>query len=408
MVEARRGIVRELGTLPFTLAVFSVHFYFVAYFISVVEIPKSLEGEPDWLVGLVVGGFGVAGMVTRPLAGVLVDSGNRQRWLRVGAVGTAVAFAGYALSVDPWTMLLFRLLHGVAMGLFTTSLLAMVMALIPERGRGLGIGLYQSSNALSQLYASAAAIWLTAVTSFEFVFLVGAAASGIALLFGMFVADRAPGAPSEPPPWGERQWISRTGLVPALVFLTMTTTMGSINAFLPLFADERSLGNVGLFYSVYALALLPARLLSGALSDRVGRGPVVVPALLMGAVSLLLLSTTQSQWMLLLVAVIYGLSFASVQVTAVALVVDRTPLHQLGAGMATYTMAWDVGLVLGSVLLGFVVELTSYATTFAVGAALPLLGLVFYATRMRAEAQSVPEATSRPGAAAGDGASDCG
>ncbi len=408
MVEERTGIGRELDTPPFKLAVFAVHFYFVAYFISVVEIPKSLEGEPDWLVGLVVGGFGVAGMVTRPLAGVLVDSGNRQRWLRVGAVGTVASFAGYALSVDPWTMLLFRLLHGVAMGLFTTSLLVMVMGLIPERRRGLGIGVYQSSNALSQLYASTAAIWLTAVTSFEFVFLAGAAASGMALLFGMFVADRTRDTHAALPPWRERQWISRTALVPALVFLTMTTTMGSINAFLPLFADERSLGNVGLFYSVYALALLPARLLSGALSDHVGRGPVVVPALLMGAVSLLLLWTTQSQWMLLLVAVIYGLSFASVQVMAVALVVDRTPLHQLGAGMATYTMAWDVGLVLGSVLLGFVVELTSYSSAFALGATLPLLGLVLYATWLRARAQSVPGAMSTPGTAAGDGASDSG
>ena len=132
---------------------------------------------------------------------------------------------------------------------------------------------------------------------------------------------------------------------------------------------------------------------------------MIVPALLLGAVSLLLLSTTQSQWMLLLVAVIYGLSFAAVQITVVALVVDRTPPHQLGAGMATYTMAWDVGLVLGSVLLGFVVELTSYSSTFALCAALPLLGLVLYATRMRARAQSAPEATSTS-VAAGDGASD--
>ena len=402
MAELRRGVVRELASLPYVLALLSVHFFFVGYFMSLVEVPNSLEGEPDWVVGLVVGSLGVSGMATRPLVGVLVDGGNRQRWLRLGAVGTVVAFAGYALGVNPWVMLLFRLLHGVSAGLFITALLAMVTSLLPERRRGLGMGVYQSANAVSQLYAAALAVWLTSVTSFGFVFMVGAGASTVALLFGMFVVDPSRLAPPAPRPWRERQWISRTGLVPALVFMTMTTTMGAVAAFLPLFAGERGLGNVGLFYSVYALALLPARLLAGALSDHVGRGYVLVPALVAGAVTLLLLSATQSQTMLLLVAVAYGFAFGAVQITSVALVVDRTPQEMLGSGMATYTMAWDVGAVLGGVALGLVVEATSYAAGFALCAALPLVGLLLYVTRMRAEDQSPARVT---GAAAGDGSS---
>jgi predicted MFS family arabinose efflux permease len=93
---------------------------------------------------------------------------------------------------------------------------------------------------------------------------------------------------------------------------------------------------------------------------------------------------------------------------AVALAVDRTPSRELGAGMATCTMARDAGPVLGSVLLGVVVELTWYASALALGAAPLLLGLVLYATWMRARAQSAPGAMSTPGAAAGDGASDSG
>ena len=44
--------------------------------------------------------------------------------------------------------------------------------------------------------------------------------------------------------------------------------------------------------------------------------------------------------------------------------VGATP-RGLGAAMATYTMAWDVGLVLGGVIFGFVVDATSPATAFA-------------------------------------------
>lgn len=374
--------MQGLFTRPYVLALLSVHFYFAAYFISIVAVPQSLAGRPDWLVGLVVGSLGISGMLTRPAAGVWVDSGSRQRWLRIGAAGTAIAFVGYALGPGPWAMLGLRLVHGVAMGLYTTALLAMVAGAVPASRRGLGVGVYQSANAAAQLYAAALAVSLAAATSFRVVFLVGAVACVIALALGALVSDVAAPSPAAARPWRERQWVSWTALTPALVFLTMTTTIGAVQAFLPLFVLERDLGNAGVFYTVYALALLPGRLLAGALSDRIGRARVMLPALVMGAVALMLLSVTHSQGMLMAVALLYGAGFASVQVTVVALVVDRTPPENLGAGMATYTMAWDVGAVLGGVVLGVVVEATSYAATFALCGVLPMAGVLLYAARL--------------------------
>ena len=388
---------RGFANVPFLLALGAIHFYFVSYFISLVQIPRVLEGEPVWLIGLVVGALGLSGMVARPLSGVLVDGGGRQRWLRAGAAATVVTFAGYALSADPWVMLGFRLLHGVAMALFTTSLLAMVTGMLPERSRGLGVGVYQSSNAVAQLYAAALAVTLSGLTSFEFVFMLGAAASLLAGLFGMFIVERARPARVSLP-WRRRQWISRTGLAPSIVFLAMTTTFGAVQAFLPAFTLERGLGNVGLFYSVYGVSLLASRSLSGALSDRIGRGQVVLPSLVMGVVAMLALAAAQSQGVLLAVAVLYGVGFAAVQVTVVAIVVDRTPPELLGAGMATYTMAWDVGAVLGGVLLGVLIELTSYSVGFALCALFPLAGIVVYLRWVRA-----PRPVAGESAAAGSG-----
>ena len=174
--------------------------------------------------------------------------------------------------------------------------------------------------------------------------------------------------------------------------------MGAVQAFLPAFALERDLGNVGLFYTVFAIPLLLSRLLSGALSDRVGRGRVVVPALAVGVLSLALLAATRSQPMLLAVAVVYGLGFGAVQVTIFALIVDRTPPDRRGAGMATYTMAWDVGAVLGGVLLGLLIELTSYSVGFALCALFPLAGIVVYLRWVRA-----PRPVAGESAAAGSG-----
>jgi MFS family permease len=398
--EGRSSLAADLGGRPFVLAVLAVHLYFAAYSMSVVGIPQSLEGQPDWVVGLVVGSLGISGTISRPLVGVWVDSGGRRRWQRLGAAATVVAFAGYALDLGPWGTIGFRLVHGVAMGLFTTAQLAIVAGMLTEQRRGLGMGLYQSANAISQMYGAPLVVALATGISFPFAFGVGALFSAAALGVGLLVTDREGNALVHTHrPWRERTWISRPGVLPATVFLTMTTTVGAVQAFLPLFATERDLGNVGLFYTVFGLSLLIARSLAGALSDRVGRPQVVLPSLVIGAASMLLIASSQTQTMLLATAVLYGLAFAAAQVTLVALVVDRTPPEGRGAGAATYTMAWDIGAILGGVILGVIIEATSYAFGFALCGALPLVGGALYVSALRR--QRSLDARVREGVATG-------
>jgi len=372
----------DLRSRQFAAATLAIHLYFVSYGISIVNVPSSLSSEADWVVGIVVGALGLAGTLTRPLAGVWVDSGARGRWLRVGGVGTTVAFIGYGLSLDPWIMLGFRALHGVAMGLFTTALLAMVASHIPASQRGIGVGLYQSGNAIAQLYAAPLAVWIALQSSFELSFFFGAIAAGLALAVGATVRDLDVLQPAAALPWRRREWISRPALAPAIVFLTMTTTVGAIAAFLPLFAEERSLGNPGLFYTVWGALLLGSRFAGGAVGDRFGRSAVILPALAGGAISMLLLANAESQAGLLTAAAVGGLSLGGVQVSVTALIFDRAAPASRGAAMATYTMAWDVGAVIGGVLLGFVVDATSYSFGFLLMALLPLIGIAIYVRTM--------------------------
>lgn len=385
------------------MAIFAVHCYFVSYQMSLVEIPKSFSGEPDWVVGLVVGTLGMAGMLTRPIVGVWVDAGNRQRWLRLGAAMTVIAFGGYALGLGPWLTLPFRALHGVAMGLFTTSLLAIVTSMLPPDRRGLGVGVYQSSNTVAALYAAATGVLLVEHISFGGAFLVAGAAAALALVFATLVgsprADEPEGADATPAPaprvpLRERRWISRTALLPALVFFTLTTPFGAVSAFLPLFADQRALGNVGFFYTALAIAQLSARASSGWLSDRIGRARVVPPALVIGATGLLLLSSAHTASTMLIAAALFGLGIAATQTSVVALIVDRTPREALGSAMATYTMAWDVGGVVGSVLLGIVAGVIGYGTVFALAAIMPAGGIVLFLARVRDRAPRRPVASS--------------
>ena len=370
---------------PYFFALFAVHAFFVAYTMSIVQIPRALEGEPGWVVGFVVGIFGVAGMITRPLTGVWVDrGGNRQRWVRAGAIGVALSFVGYTLDLGPWVMSIFRCVQGVAMGLFTTAMLAIVGNLLPPDRRDSGLGFYQAANAAAALYGAALAIFVIDRFGFAPGFMVSGVAALIALVLATGTGDpfahppRVAGTPGR----GISGLISPTAMLPALVFACVTTPWGTITAFLPLFALERDLGNVGLFYTAAGLAQLTARMSAGWIGDHIGRDAIVVPALSASAIALLVLSQTQSPIVLIACALAYGFGLAATQTSIAVMVIERTPPAFLGSGMATYTMAWDVGQVVGAILLGFLVDATSYSLVFALTALFPVAGIVLFLTRV--------------------------
>ena len=384
--DATRETKPSLWTRSYILAVIASHLYFFTYHASIVEVPASLTDQPPWIIGLVVGAMGMAGMIFRPLVGVWLDGGNRVRMAKLGAIGTTIAFIGYGLDLGPWAMLAFRLLHGMTMAMFTTALLAVVGASVPPASRGAGIGLYQTAGAVGQLYAAPIAIAVAVVAGMNITFLLTAGVVFVSLVTASMVRDtHAPAVVTTPLPWRQRAWVSKTAFLPALVFLCVTAPWGAVTTFLIEFADERALTNVGLFYTMVAATQVLSRASVGWLADRLAPALTVIPALLAATASLLLLSVTHSETMLLVAGLLFGLGLASTQTSMVALVVSRTAPAGLGSAMATYTIAWDAGLVLGGTLFGFVVNATSPATTFAIISLMPIAGAALFLLRVARE-----------------------
>ena len=73
------------------------------------------------------------------------------------------------------------------------------------------------------------------------------------------------------------------------------------------------------------------------------------------------------------------------QPSIMALVVDRSPLHERGAALATLMGAFDVGVGLSSIVLGAVLEYTDFTVMFlcAGGVALGGAGGAAWGTRAR-------------------------
>ena len=369
-------------TLSYFLCLLAMHSFFASYYMSVITIPESLHGQDSWLIGLIVGVMGITGMVTRPFVGVLLDLNfPKKLFLFFGSIGVGCAFLGYYYSDNLLVMTTLRLLQGTATAMFTTTLSVVVSGYVPASKRGIGLGIFQSSSALSQVYAALLAVWMINNMSLEIGFLASAIFSFIACIFVLFLKiDRQP-LKLDNFQFTNAQWISSHGLLPALIFTTQTLTFGAIIAFLPSISLERGLGNPGLFYTVYAITMFIMRFGSGYLSDVFGRKQVMLPALISSSFALVLIAFTDSQSLLLLAAIFYGIGFASVQVVGFAVLIDATPSQFHGSALATYTNAWDIGGFFGAVIVGLLIEASGFSMAFMFCACLPI-GAIFVLNKL--------------------------
>ncbi|MGH7910697.1 MAG: MFS transporter [Candidatus Dormibacteraceae bacterium] len=341
--------------------------------LSVLPLYLQGWGLPDVAIGLLLGLMSGVSFVCRPLAGWLAESRGRRPFV---VVGVAVLFIGtlglpFARGILPFGVL--RALTGVGWGNLTSNANTLAGETAPPGRRGEALGLYTMAGSVALAGGPAVGLLLASWLGYAAAFWVATAFAGLGLLATLRL--RAPAQERRPlTRLGLRSLISREALGPALVLLLHAIMYGGLITFLPLLAVQRHLGNPGLFFAVYAIALLGLRSVAGRLSDRFGRVRVIVPGLACGSASLLLLAVSGNLLEMLAAALLFALAMGLVQPPALAWGMDLAPERRATA-MATMVMAQDLGIILGGTLLGAVGTLASYSALFSIGAACGLVAL---------------------------------
>ncbi|MFB7379304.1 MFS transporter [Kitasatospora purpeofusca] len=144
-------------------------------------------------------------------------------------------------------------------------------------------------------------------------------------------------------------------LAPAAVALAFWVTMAGTTVPTPLYPlYQRAFGfstfTVTVVFAVYALGVVAGLLTLGRLSDRIGRRPVVLAALLLAAAAATLFELADSLPWLLAARVLSGLGAALVTGAATAALLDLAPPeHRLRA--QTVALAANMGGLAGGTLL---------------------------------------------------------
>ncbi len=339
-------------------------------------------------IGWIVMASTLPGILISFPAGALSDFLGRRRLLLAALLVFATAPFLYLIVSNAWQLMAVRFYHGFATAIFGTVASAAIAARYTA-DRAAKLSTYSSITIVGRSIAPFLGGFLISLASFDAVYIACAISGVLALAAGLLLRDAAPAAAAKlelPHFWVSLKTVLRDRriMLVSVIEAAQYLVFGAIEAFLALFAASLGLPawQIGMILGVQLVSIVFAKPLMGKVSDRVGRKQVIIPGLLIGAASIVLLPYAPNFIGLTVLSLAFGLGFATVTSSTAALVADLTQDNRYGSSMGVLRTVMDVGQSIGPVLTGWMVGYAGYGSAFTLLAAILLaaallLGLLF-------------------------------
>jgi len=341
-------------------------------------------------VGFIAAASTVVGIIVSLPAGILSDIIGRRRVILIAAIVFASAPFLYLLVTQPSHLVLVRVYHGFATAILGPVAMAAVADTF-DSGRGEKMGWYSSATMVGRFPAPLVGGALIFGNNFQWVYLV----TGIIGTLSLIAALRLPRPATAPVSAGEsvkkergeikrdiiavltHQRILTTSVVEAVEYFAF----GCLEVFLPIYLYEQ-VGlkplSIGLLFTVQFVVAALAKPWMGRLSDRYGRVPIIIIGLLLGAVSITMITWSNNYMVIAVLIGLFGLGLATVTASSAALVADLAKESSYGGALGILSSVMDIGHATGPMAGGLLIAAYGYKTTFGViGGILAFTSVVF-------------------------------
>lgn len=376
---------------PFIRLYLLVILYFSANSILNVIIPLQgeMHGASNTTIGIIMGAYLFTTMFFRPWAGRIIQVHGPLKVLRIILLFNAVALLLY-----PFTGLagyfIARVIQGVATAFFSMSLQLGIIDALPEKDRSQGISLYSLFSYIPGIIGPllALGIWQGGMHSFSVVMIGIAICTGV-IGYGATIQTKAADQSSLPNnPEQTRVMTSFSQVVKnpflrkcSIIMLGASIVFGATTTFIPLYAMQITNGNAGIYLMLQAGTVVIARFTLQKMipSDGNWHSYFIMGAMLLLTVGAQCISFSINGGVLFFYsgAVLMGIAQAIIYPTLTTYLSFVLPSHTRNVLLGLFIATADLGVSLGSVLMGPLADLFTYATMYQICALLCMALLIF-------------------------------
>lgn len=350
---------------------------------------RSLD-VPISTVGFIAAASTVVGIIVSLPAGILSDIIGRRRVILIAATVFATAPFLYLLVSEPWHLVVIRIYHGFATAILGPVAMAAV-ADTYDKNRGEKMGTYSSATMVGRFVAPFVGGSLIFGNNFSWVYLV----TGIMGVLALLAALRLPLSTKTSMSAGqvlkrERSELWRDILTvirhPGIILTSLVEAVqyfafGCLEVFIPIYLSEQagfSTLSIGALFTIQIIVATLTKPLMGRLSDRYGRGVMIIGGLVLSGITMAFMTYSQNYLLLAILIGLFGLGLATVTASTSALIADLSNYYSYGSALGIESSIMDIGHSAGPMVGGLLISALHYNTAFGiVGGSLVVASIVF-------------------------------
>lgn len=385
-----------LFTKQFWQLSIAVFLFFASFNMIIPELPNFLtelggENYKGWIIAM----FTLAAGISRPFSGKLADSVGRVPVMLVGIFMTALCGLLYPFLTTIAFFLGLRFLHGFSTGFAPTGSMAYVGDVAPSHRRGEAIGLVSMFGTVGMAIGPVLGSFIASNLSLNWMFYISSLFGVVSLLIVRPLTESLSTA----------QGISAAAiknsfkvtkddfyeprvLRPAALLLLSSVAFGAILTVIPDFSLYVGLDEAekGLFFAVFTLSSIITRVLSGKLSDKVGRVKTLRMGFALLVIALMVLATSKEPIQFFIAAFLFGIALGNNSPTTMAWTIDLSEDKYRGRAIATVFIALEAGIGGGALLSAWLYDNNpeNFLVAFTGCAVLGLLGFGLLFKKMKA------------------------
>jgi DHA1 family multidrug resistance protein-like MFS transporter len=329
-------------------------------------------------IGFINAGFSLTLLVALPIMGRLSDRFGRKVFLCLGLSILTVASLCFIWAQNPTQLILVRIFQGIGASMHLPIAEAYLGDITPKGQEGKWMGHFNailfSSMSIGPLFGGVLTDLFSTSTTFLVMSALCFAGLIATILFLPEVTQRMVAKEEGSVFDGLRKSRIMKGVFCFRIALGFS--MACIMAFLPLFGSQK-LGLSVMLIGVLIAARTPLALLqsyTGSLADRHNRRALVIIGSLATLIFIGLIPFTVGFWSVLIVYALMATGTAFAIPAANAYIVEEGRFFGMGASMALFMMAMQIGNGFGPIILGSIVDFMGLESAFYATAIIVVLG----------------------------------